>query len=97
MYKHAISWRASFVERPVRAPYVRPQLHRARAIAAQFRLASGDARAKFKAKNTRTDVSNVCEPRSLTKASARCRQSPGSCVDGKLQAELNKYLAMVLA
>lgn len=94
MYKHAISWPASFVDRPVRN--IRPQLQVARAIAKRFGLNLVNDRQH--GKKFRPETSHLC---STNNKSAVRRKSVGSQVkdvaDGKLQAELARYLSAVNA
>lgn len=97
MYKHAIAWRASFVDRAPAGPSVR--LQNAREIARKFglkpievnkkRVRSAKASRAEKAKQFYAQMQSSAE--SGVRSSKRA-QRPMSRPDGKLQAELQKYL-----
>lgn len=96
MYKHAIAWRASFIDRAPASPSA--SLKNAREIARKFGLKP----IEFKKKRVRSAKVSRAEKKkqfyaqmpSSVDAAARPsqRQGPISYQDGKLQAELQKYL-----
>lgn len=102
MYKHAIAWRASFVETSPKT--LRPQLLHARAVAASARAIAvslgltppKDSKKKSRkgsAAKSQSQPSKAVSPAKLIRANAKAAPL---VVDGKLQAELQKYLAAVL-
>jgi len=100
MYKHAIAWRASFVDRAPAGPSVRFQ--NAREIARKFGLKPIEVNKKRvrSAKASRAEKTKQFYAQmpssagSVARASTRV-QRPMSYPDGKLQAELQKYLTQL--
>jgi hypothetical protein len=95
MYKHALAWRASFVERSPRAP--RPQLQAARAIALKYGLKPLNAEKKNRSAQRKARKSEATKKRELylRMPSSSAPTSPSTCSEGKLQAELRKYMTQV--
>jgi hypothetical protein len=97
MYKHAIAWRASFVDRAPAGPSVRFQ--NAREIARKFGLKPIEINKKRvrSAKASRAEKAKQFYAQMPSSTGSRVRSSipaqrPISRLDGKLQAELQKYL-----
>jgi hypothetical protein len=100
MYKHAIAWRASFVDRAPAGPSVRFQ--NAREIARKFGLKPievnktrvSSAKASRAEKRKQFYAQMPSSVGSAVRASTRA-QRPMSNPDGKLQAELQIYLTQL--